>query len=85
MSELERREEVLSPLRYVSSQTKKNPYYEETEHQFQYQIEFLTKNALNEKSIKYFLNLIERVRNEKIIPENPGCILKEYNQGEILL
>ena len=79
------REEFLSRLRYLSSHIKKNPYYEESEQQFQDQIDFLTKKALNENSIKYFLNLIERVRNEKIIPENPGCILKEYNQGEILL
>lgn len=85
LSDPDIREEFLSRLRYLTSHIKKNPYYEESEHQFQDQIDFLTKKALNENSIKYFLNLIERVRNEKIIPENPDCILKEYNQGEILL
>lgn len=62
------REEFLSRLRYLTSHIKKNPYYEESERQFQDQIDFLTKKALNENSIKYFLNLIERVRNEKTTP-----------------
>lgn len=65
------REEFLSRLRYLTSHIKKNPYYEETERQFQDQIDFLTKKALNENSIKYFLNLIERERNEKTTPGNP--------------
>ena len=65
------REEFLSRLRYLTSHIKKNPYYEESERQFQDQIDFLTKKALNENSIKYFLNLIERVRNEKTTPVNP--------------
>lgn len=64
------REEFLSRLRYLSSHIKKNPYYEETERRFQDQIDFLTKKALNENSIKYFLDLIERERNEKTTPGN---------------
>lgn len=62
------REEFLSRLRYLTSHIKKNPYYEESERQFQDQIDFLTKKALNENSIKYFLNLIERERNENTTP-----------------
>ncbi len=61
------REEFLSRLRYLSYHIQKNPYYEALEHRYQYQIDFLTKKALKENSIKDFLNLIERERNEKTV------------------